>query len=172
MAYNRTHKSILRVKSYLDAMVSARSSLEWAADEPQKLAFKLREAIAAARAFTIKDNTYAPYASLAARFMIKCLPGKVIALPRETFGVQALEALRSRMTVNGVSSLLEVMGAAIEHNAEELYFPSAENWPDADILKLYNWATQKSYFIIVGEGITLTRTDPGEAKWEPHLSPQ
>lgn len=173
MAYSRTTRSIARVQPQLNAMIEAKTSIEWPSDEPQKLAFKLREAIAAAKTLAMKDQeTFGPYAALAARYTIRCKAGKVVAEPRELFGVLAVEAMRSKMQIETAVSLLEVLGAAIQHRADEMVFPNAENWNEEDLIRLHKWTVQNSYFMIVGDGITLTKNDPGEAKWESKLLPQ
>lgn len=152
MGYTLTRASIFRVKSYLDEMVAAKDDCMWATSDP-RLAYHLREGIAATRKLELKE-----YAGLASKFKIKSSQGKVIAELRErSLEVEFAKATR-RLTVRDVSTAIAIVGAAIKHNAPEMYFPDA-NLNKEELEKVEKWARAKGYSIVShGEGgITLTK---------------
>lgn len=152
MGYSKKINPLFR--EYLAQLESANSPVEWIAAEPSKFAYKLREAL--------NSNP-----KLKARFIVKVLPGRVRAEPRYELDIanSGIEK-HSKMVLGDVTDIYEIVGAAIKHKGTELYFPNAELDTD-DLTKLYSWAVANKYFIVSGEGITLTAENPGEIAWKP-----
>ena len=142
-------------------MAEATTSLEWETPEPHKVAFYIREGIAVAK------KTGNPLGNLAGKFIIRPQANKVIAQLR-VYDPNFVELKRTlnKMVVDDLSTLLEIVGAAIKHKADEMYFPSGKLSVE-DLQSLYAWTSKNEYFIVIGDGVTITRVDPGEAKWEP-----
>lgn len=150
-------------KEYIIQLEQSNEAVEWQSSDPSKFAYKLREALHAYNNDELK-----------AKFIIKVLPGKVRATPR--FRNQtALEIAKDKlpkMVISDVSDLYEIVGAVIKHKStnRELYFPNAELDADGDnseLHKLWLWCSANGYYMVVGEGITLTIDDPGMAAWRP-----
>lgn len=161
MPYTNNESAIFRVKKYLDQMAEATTSLEWEAEQPHKLAFHIREGIAVAR------KTGNPLGNLAGKFIIRSLSNKVVAQLRVNDpNFVELKRTLNKMVFDDLDNLLEVVGAAIKHKADVMYFPNADLIPE-DLQKLFAWTSKNEYFVVVGDGVTITRVDPGEAKWEP-----
>lgn len=145
----------------LDQMVSATTSISWTTDNGHMLGYKLREAMLVA-----KNKKITPYDKLRDKFIIRNKGDKVMAELRVYTAISLQESL-SRVTIEDISVLPAIIGAAITHKANEMYFPDARLSYD-DTEKLYLWASKNFYFLIISEsGVTLTKNDPGEARWEP-----
>jgi hypothetical protein len=150
MSYSKKISPLFR--GYLNQLESSNEAIEWQAAEPSKFAYKLREAL------TINPK-------LKARFIIKVLPGKVRAEPRYETDITGVDKL-SKMVLSDVVDLFEVVGAAIKNKGNELYFPNAI-LDQSELVKLYNWSSANKYYVVCGEGITLTMVNPGEVAWKP-----
>lgn len=125
------------------------------------LGYYLREALTIAEKMKIE-----PYHELKSRFRIRDLGDRVVAELTKVESLTALQTGMAKMTLPGLTELFEIIGAAITHGANEMYFSEAELLEE-EVGKLFAWATKNGYHLVVGEGITLTKTDPGEAKWLP-----
>jgi len=162
MAYTKSEFAITRVQKYLKQMEEAQSSIEWVAEEPHKLAYLIREGLSVAK----KLNH--PFAELSKKFILRAKAHKVVAELRVSDpSIIELQRILNKMRIEKVSTLLEVVGATIKHKADEMYFPDAVGLTYDEITRLYNWTKTNDYFIIVGDGITLSKVDPGDAKWIP-----
>lgn len=163
MPYSKNLNSITRVKKILDQMVEAKTNLSWPNHNPHMLAYRIREAM------TLAEKVhYAPYHILKAKYIIRNKGSRVLAELREIDSVlETLQAAHTRVTLEQLSSLIEIIGGVIHAKAEEMFFPDADLSAE-ETNRLYLWCKEKDYFLIVAErGITITKTDPGEAKWEP-----
>jgi len=165
MGYSKSSKAILRVKDYLDEMVEKNERLEWELEDNVGIAFKIRQAMAQASTRVNQgDETYAEYARLKSKYLIRTMFGKVIAEPRDVTDVVKAQQTANHMRLSGLGTSLEIVGAAIQHKADEMYFPDAYTNQASEV---YPWAQKNGYYIVVGEGMTLTKNDPGELAWKP-----
>lgn len=161
MGYSKTSKyAITKVQTLLDQMLKSEGNVSWPSRDPQKLIYLLRDALSVAE----KDHS-SPYRPLKSNFIIRNKGTHVLAERRNVVDIIG-ELSRSRMTIENITTLIEIIGAVITHKQHEMYFPDALV-NEEEILQLYNWCLEKEYNIVVGDGITVTKNDPGEAKWLP-----
>lgn len=162
MGYSKSESAVERVKPLLDQMVAATTDLTWHHKNPHMLGYHLREAMTIA-----KRHKLEPYNTLKERFIIRNKGDKVVAEIRHFEALPALQAAMSKVVLEDITSLVSIVGAAIDNKAHELYFPSAI-LSDEDKLTLYTWCVKNEYFMIVAEvGVTITKSDPGDVAWAP-----
>lgn len=172
MGYSKSTRAVQRVKKFLDEMLQNDGQLEWPNADPSKLAYQINDGIHAAKANALNKEKnpvepFATYSRLKSKFIIRVAAGKVIAEPRDVIPLDTIVSGMSRLTLHNLSDVLEIVGAAIKHNAPEMFFPDADEF--ADLPQLYTWAVRNGYFIIPSDdGITLTKTDPGDIAWTPN----
>ena len=154
MAYSKSVNAIVKVRDYLEELVTARGNVEWRASDPNKFAYQLREAISVANKF--KDQ-YAGYASLRDKYAIKIVDNRVVAQLKDVLDIQPVA--HGRITISNVSSVLEIVSSAIQHKAPTMHFPNATT-DDASVAKLRKWCEISDYVCEVdqsGMGIFLTK---------------
>lgn len=162
MGYSKNEAVINRVKPLLDQMVVAKADLTWPTKDAHMLGYHLREAMTLA-----KRIGKAPYDQLKDKFTIRNRGDRVLAELKIVETVQALQNLMSKMELPEIHTVVEIVGAAIAHDAGQMYFPDAVLTED-DAKELYNWTSKHGYHLIVAEvGATITKDDPGEAAWTP-----
>jgi hypothetical protein len=172
MGYSTSPRAVQRVKNHLDEMLNSDTKLEWADENPSKLAYRINDAFHAARHLAFNRDKkpvepYVTYARLKAKFIIRVDAGKVIAEPRDIMPLDTVRAGMARMVLHDVSDVLEVVGAAITHKAPEMFFPDAD-LTNEELPQLYAWASKNSYFVIPSDdGVLLTQNDPGDIAWKP-----
>jgi len=150
------------MKPLLDQMLAAQRDLAWPTDNAHMLGYRLREAMNIAKRGKIE-----PYQNLKDKFVIRNKGDKVYAEYRHPETIAALREVLSKMTLADIEQPMEIVGAAILHKAQEMYFPSV-TLTDEDKLTLYQWTSKNGYYMIVAEvGVTLTRVNPGDVAWEP-----
>lgn len=165
MGYSNSDAAIKRVQKLLDQMLLAKSDLTWPSTNAHMLGYHIREALTIA-----KKKGIEPYNELKDKFTIRNKGNRVVAELKHVEAATALQAAMSNLTIEHLSSLMEIVGAAINHKASEMFFPDADLAPD-EVEKLFLWAEKNGYFLIAAEsGITLTKDDPGEASWRPASS--
>jgi hypothetical protein len=144
-------------KEYIVQLEQSNEAIEWQSVDPAKLAYKIREALHAYKNDELK-----------AKFVIKVLPGKVRAIPRFRNTTEIVKEKLAKMVLSDVSDLFEILGATIQHKStnRELYFPNAV-LDDEDTKKLWLWCSANGFYVVKGEGITLTTEDPGMVAWKP-----
>lgn len=166
MPYARSRKAILRVESILKELLNAQDDVTYQSLEPQKLSYQLHEALKSALVYP----EYALYAPLREKFTIRLRAGKVVAelKHKQLVALKIVREQLSKMTVPEVNTVLGIVGAAVTHKASEMYFPDAK-LGDSELATLENWATPAGYFIVnnYDNGVTLTKTNPGEMTWQP-----
>ena len=156
MGYSRTSRAIARVKDLLDEMVSSSKSLEWRVEEPHKVAYYIWDAIKYAERSGKKE--YKEYAKLKAKYQIKKTSDTVIAALRDEVGI----VRPLSMVIRGITDVLEVIGAAIEHQKKQMSFPDA-NLSDDDQAVLQQWCDINGYELKFVEGLLqLEKSDEGE----------
>lgn len=158
MGYSKHSRAVEKVKNHLDELIAAQGKKEirWYEKDPTKTAYHLREAF--------RFDAYQP---LRAMYIVRIRGHYVIAEPRVAPTQPAAQTEIGTMNIPEVTDLLEVIGAAIKHKRETMFFPSVE-LDDSSMEKLYAWASKNGYHIVAGdEGVTLTRNDPGVLAWTP-----
>jgi hypothetical protein len=176
MGYALSRSSVIRNREQLEQLLQMQTTLVFKTANPQRLAYKLREAIAAAQMF----EEFSDLASIRHMYKFKARSGEVIALydyEPSTEG-QTIEGKRferkppvpEKKVVPGVINLVEILVAAIKMMEEsEILFPNAAI-SEEDKGKMFEWAVENSWkFIDHGEGgLTLTRKKvPEEILWKP-----
>jgi len=162
MGYSRNVKAIDRVRPLLEQMLVARTNLMWPSKNAHMLGYHIREALTIA-----KKEKIEPFDKLKERFVIRNKGDHVVAELKDIEELDTIQSVMSRVTLEGLVTLMEIVGGAINHKADQMFFPSAD-LEDGEVEKLYIWAQKNSYFLIVADsGVTLSKSDPGEAKWEP-----
>jgi hypothetical protein len=170
MGYSKSIRAVKRVQPILEQLVEASTKIEWGSDNPAQDAYYIREGIhASAHRAMIGGKPNEPYYSFArlhSKFILKTGAGKVIAELRDAVPVLALKESHSVMTLPELKDEMAVVGAAITHQAQKMHFPDVDP-AEADLEAIYNWASQNDYYLVAGEGLTLTRDDPGVLAWQP-----
>ncbi len=153
MGYTLTQNAVARVRPYLDEMSASDTDCTWITDDP-RLAYRIREGIAASRALGLKD-----YAKLYSKFLLKSGKNRVIAELRDKLGLDVLLEEARKTVIHDVTTLSGVVGAAIKHKSPEIQFPNVTLDND-EIEKLFKWTSQNDYLVVVtGGGLLLTKDE-------------
>lgn len=172
MGYTLNEKSLERARVFLDAMIRNKGErLEWRVQNSARTVYMIHQAFHIANNFLKKgDRRYAHYAALKDAYYIKKYDGKIVAEPKDIPAEVKVYRTLATVTVPDAANTLEIIGAAIAHKADKMFFPDA-SVEHLELERLYNWAQAKEYFIIIGEaGLTLTKEDPEDLAWKPtHL---
>lgn len=172
MGYSKSKRAIKKVQPYLEQMVAADGKIEFPVDDASDFAYSLREGIRASVHFALdnENNPQEPYASfsrLASKFIIRTKGSTVICEPRDIVPIVRLRESMGIMSIPDVVETLGIIGAAIQHKANQIVFPDASS-ATVDPIPLYNWAKDHEYYVIISdEHVTLTKNDPGELAWSP-----
>ncbi len=173
MGYTLTLAAVQRVQYMLEELLlSAEKNEEriWRVPDPGRAARLLREGMAAAAANADKDETCARFALLKEKYALKVSTGIVRAEPRVRTLSSSLVKSLSKLRLAEIENLTGAVGAAIEHsNVDEIHFPTLImiRLEYEELVNFYAWCKQNSWFIInnFDDGLTITRTDPGDQKW-------
>ena len=162
MGYSTSPAAVKRVEPLLVQMMNATGNLSWPSDNAHMLAYHLREAMTVAS----KDSK-SPYHELKQKFMIRNKGTRVVAELRDVTDIVAhIQSAKPKLVLDGLGTLVELVGAVITHEAHEMFFPDAR-LTEEDARNLWRWATPRDYYLVIGEGITIAKDDPGDAKWTP-----
>lgn len=162
MTYNKSRGAVYRHRAYLDAMLNGRKTLSWPSSNPNSLAYKIREALAAAQEYEIFER----YHELKHLYRISVNGGWVEAvyLGPEDDPISGLLARKpQRMRIEEASSVQAVVGACIElhERAVELFFPNVIVEDEENLAPLFRWGARHMppwKIIHHGEeGLTMTR---------------
>jgi hypothetical protein len=145
MGYGRTPKTIERTKPLLDEMVNSDKTLEWIFDDPNKVAYKLWEAIRFA--VKSKNPAFSQYTTLLNKYKIKVVEPDIVKA--EIRGEPIFTP--NGIIIRGVSDVLEIISIAIESKKKLMIFPDVETHklskPDGMILS--NWCKSNSYRLLL-----------------------
>lgn len=152
-------------------MSNSDTSLEFRHSDPHNLAYLIRQGIKAAGHFAVKDGQpvepYASYHKLGSRYILRAKRGVVEAELRDRLMIDIVRNdMKARIVINNVADELEIVGAIIKHKANEMFFPGANE----DALEtVYEYAKKHEYYLVWDKeaGLTVTKTHPGEAAWQP-----
>ena len=151
VGYSNNPIAIDRMEKFLDLMFNTDSTLEWETPDPNRLAYYIREAIAAAQKILQKDpdnERMRNYVSLKAKFIIRIKENNVIAEPRGALpmAVSQVKKLKS-VYLPDIKSLSEVVGAVAKYivaeGKEQVKMPNFDLTED-DIQKLALYLRGKS----------------------------
>jgi hypothetical protein len=196
LGYATSRRTVIRMLGHLKVL-EKRATIQFAAENPSRLAYAIREALFAAQfypdfirfkelrkkyRFEVREGCviarYEEMDKSVDEFEFAVVDAKVIgetaASRADDLGALAQEAL-STATLPGVSTLDAVIGGTIKYSpqCEEVYFPDAiltENEKE----RLFRWAVGEGWKIIDNEedGITLTQKGVPEAiVWKPSDQP-
>ena len=158
MGYSSNPATIDRVEPFLELMFNTDSALEWETPDPQKLAYYLREGIAAAAKVLSKDPTNEKmqnFVSLRAKFVIRIKGNKVIAEPRNALPIAVTQVKKLKSVyLPDITTISEIVGAVakyiVEEGKEQLTIPNYDLTED-DIQKLGLYLRGKSLAVTITE---------------------
>lgn len=159
MAYNLSPHSVIRNKPQLERLLQG-GPVTFYTGDPKRLAYKLREACAAAKALP----EFKEFAHLASSYIFKVIPDWVLAQP--TVPTTSIDAKKpSSRSFDDASTTLEVLFIAqANEGIPTLKFPNAEL--DEGKEGLLEWAELEGYTVveIPSAGVILTTNpEPYEA---------
>ena len=172
MGYSKSIRAFNRVRKFLDEMVDKNEPIVWPSDDAATLAYNIREGIKVAKDRALDEThpnreAYNPFAALGAKFIVRVKGLTVVAEPRDFSPQLSANTALNKMTIDDVVGPLEIVGAAIKHKAQDMFFPDADLTTE-DLVRVYTWSSKHDYFIVYSDvGVTLTKTDPGEIAWHP-----
>jgi hypothetical protein len=160
----------------LKQLAQARATLSFTTDDPKRLAYRLREAVAASGA----HEEYADLYEVNRHYKFKEEAHAVIAIffdsgvMGEPIGPAIPRAIPEKKTMPGVFSFVDVLASCVKFgNEQELYFPDALVHPDEQ-KKLYEWCQTIGEWQYIdhtlggGTGLTLTKKElPEGIAWQP-----
>jgi len=183
MGYTISHASIIRNKAQLDQMLETKASLRFDHDDPKKLAYKIREAIASAIELSEAHPEFKKYGELRECYTLR--QGERVVVAEYSIPMEYLEGTKlegeikppkptppKRKTLPDALSLADVLVYAIKLESDfELHFPSAVLDTD-DRLTLFHWTEEEEqiwrYIDHDSSGVTLTKREvPEEVLWRP-----
>jgi hypothetical protein len=183
MGYSLSKHSIIRNLPQLKQLAEAHTTLRFVTADPKRLAYKLREAIAAcgaheeykelheilSRSYRFREKDHwveAEYLDVAAWGEPDDLPDSTGPAPRPFTPAE-------KKVLAGVFALIDVLATALKYEGEqELYYPDAA-LTKAEKLKLYAYLTEQEWVYIDhtrggGTGLTLTKKElPEGVAWQP-----
>lgn len=183
MGYTISRASVTRNKEQLEQLLKMKTTLVFRdVANPQKLAYKLREAIAAAAHYdefkhlawlstmytfrTGVREVIAQYEILDIDPTIPMpeRPGAEVEMPSKSIPIP------EKKTIPDAQGIMEVVGYVLKFPREqEIHFPNAVLM-DEDRLKLHKWTQEQDWKYIDHDegGLTLTKRDiPKEVLWQP-----
>lgn len=160
MTYNLSRRSVERLLPSLKKLYEEQQTIKFKTDNPRRLAYMLREAIAASR----RHKEYSKYYKLRLMYRFREEPDAVVAEftgvhvePEKVAQVKPQQSGEVK-EIEGIRDLPEVIAAAVRfRDALELYFPDARLTREGK-LKLYEWSRQTGWAYIDQEDVGLTLT--------------
>lgn len=157
MPYNTSRAVVTRNKRFLDDMLEGKRTLTWPAENPEQMARKIREALAA----VMKYPDLQRYHDLKAFYRLR--PG-LAWVEAEYIGPPAgSDTYTPRsMQIPEATTYQHVVGACIKFGAkaDELVFPNVHA-SDKELLALYEWGRSEEHvewkLIFHDPGVTMTR---------------
>lgn len=169
MGYSSNPATIDRVEPFLELMFNTDSALEWETPDPQKLAYYLREGIAAAAKILQKDPTNEKmqnFVSLRAKFVIRIKGNKVVAEPRNALPMAVTQVKKLKAVyLPDITTLSQIIGAVakymIEENKEQIKIPNYE-LTEIELEQLSQYLEAKSLVVnITDDELVIGESDGG-----------
>lgn len=169
MGYNPNKKVVERFKAQLDFMLQMEGDFKLPSDDPRTLAYEIRRAVKAIEAY---PRSFPEYQSLVKKFVLKERDGHILFSRRAQLVTgtpipvtpEGLATSRS-LSIEDVSSTLQIIGAAIKHKAETLEFPDAQP-TDEQLQQILKWTKANGYYISLHPVFTLSKIKPVN-EWQP-----
>lgn len=156
MGYSQSKQSIERVRIILDTALKVNDRVSFPSKHPNKLAYAIREAFAASKA--AKDDDH-KYVELITKFKLRVKPDRIVFEPRDSIsaGDAVVELIESRqaLEVPGVTQVLQIVGACIQHK-QDLVFPDAK-LDESQTDQLVKWMDKNNYEITSTSPLTLMK---------------
>lgn len=166
MGYAKGVKAVEKVRRHLEELTQTEGRVEWRATDASKTAYHIRQGFAVSEKLA-PTEPYATFARLKERFVIRVRGDKVIAEPRTSAPSEIKQGMLA-MTLPENMDVMEIIGAAVQHKAQKMFFPQDATLEESDLLALFRWSNNNDYYIVVAEvGITLTKEDVGDLAWQP-----
>lgn len=161
MGYSNNKIVIERMRPLLDQLLVATADISWSTENAHMFCYRLNEALMYA-----KKHGVVPYEGLKDKFMIRNKGNRALAELRVQPVLETLQRAMEKLVLSDFSSAVEIVGAAITNKVNEMFFPDAE-LNEEELKLVHTWGEKNGYFLVYGNGLTLTKNDPGEAKWTP-----
>ena len=175
MGYSRSKRAVMRMLPFLEAIMESRMTgrpLVWETDDPPRMAYRLREALHAARF----HEEFQHFGRLRPHLGFKVGPKEVIAywlapevLPYITPEPQAPKP--REVTVHEQVNVQDLLASMMSQHRTtfKVYFPNVLLEP-GDMNTIYTWANEMGWALIDHEeaGLTLTKEPiDNDLKWSP-----
>ena len=167
MGYSKNPTAIDKVEKFLSMMVEENENLEWETANPDRLAYYIREGIAAAGFLYRKEpenEKLGEFSRLNAKFIIKIKGNHVIASLRNEvpIAVMSVKKLKS-VYLPSITTLTEVVGAIakyiVEERKEQITIPNS-NLSEDEFGKLEAYLKSKELKIEVdGNELAISRVE-------------
>lgn len=171
MGYNPSKKAVEDMKVVLDFMLEHQNvDFKYPSVAPDKLAYAVRRALHGVKAF---PKSYPQYQPLLDRFTMKergdyVLFTRRISLVSGSPTVVTPEGLAANreLSIESVSTPMQIVGALIKHKADSMRFPDAATDTES-LSRIYKWSSTNGYFMeLASTGLLITRTKPVQ-EWQP-----
>lgn len=171
MGYSTSKETIDRVRDLLDVVLLVENEIvSIPTKNPRRLAYAVRDALNSCKQYESEKK----YLVIQDRFKIKQGEGKVLFEPREyprdkiekgtpIANLRESYSNNSEISLSGLSSALEVIGACIEHKAHSMIFPDAKLQP-LELTKAAGWCSRNNYHISNNAPLTITKNEPSQTK--------
>lgn len=170
MGYSKNPATIERVEPFLELMFNSDSALEWETPDPQKLAYYLREGIAAAGIVLKKDPTNEKmqnFVSLRGKYVIRIKGNKVIAEPRNALPIAVSQVKKLKAVyLPDITTLSEIVGAVakymVEENKEQITIPNFD-LTEEELDQLSAYLEAKSFKVMITDDeLVIGESDVGD----------
>lgn len=172
MGFNKSEKAILRVKRYLDDMLSGQHTVSWPSSAPRKLQRMIYDgmhAVEGKKEYNLYWNLRLWYrirvkdgyveAEWRGVGIIPSLPGIADDIPRTTIVPVETREFKDIGTAEGIVGVV----ISYNHQCNEMYFPDAIELSDHELNTIYIWLSKEhpEWKLInqVDHGVTVTKRD-------------
>lgn len=148
--YNLTPNAVTRLKDELECIVqNYGATIEFESINPLSVAYKLREAVLAAKTLEIE-----PYGRIEYQFTADVKNGKVICKPRTRNPLRASVLAPEENTYPEASTAFDVVELATMVKADMMSFPNYSE----DIESVLAWAESRGYSVVSEKPLTLKKS--------------
>ena len=163
MGYSRSKQTIDRVRPVLDLVLGfdGVTPIKFPSNNPHKLCYTIRDALAVIKRMPSESK----YNIIQEKYKIRIKDDHILFEPREDVHFSdpitelAIARQEQEMQITEAKTLIEVVGAVVQHKADSMIFSSAILSSD-EFDRLQRWATLNNYKITDMEPLTLSRHEP------------